>query len=850
MKSVRFLLLAAITVLLQITVSAEHVSADKALQVGKNFMMKDKTAVEMTQITDKSVENQHFYVFNLNDKQGWVIVADDDRSTPILGYSDSGSFVMENMPENIEDWLVGISSEIQYIIDNEFVTEENTQQWDELIAGIVTEKGGNAVSPLVTTRWDQDPYYNNLCPYSYIYGQRTVTGCVATAMAQVVNFYQHPAIGTGSHSYSTSSYGSLYANFGATRYDWNNMPTQLTSSSSSTQVNAVATLMYHLGVSVEMDYGVGATGGSGAYVISSYTNGEHCAEYALKHYFGYKSTAHGEMKDNYSASTWKSMVRAELDARRPLIYAGFGNGGHCFVCDGYDNNDKFHFNWGWSGQNDGYFSLSALNPGSGGAGGGSYSFTSNQQAIFNLQPDGSQPGPGTANSIQLYSGINVASEIQYGGEIAVSVTIANYTDSNFSGYIGAEAFDTAGDAVSFIGSSSASISTNSTKTFNFTTTNNPLYLPGRYQVKIFYKTQNGGWTIVDGGSYPNDVSFNVVHSDALETYSDINITTDNGRLIQGNIANINVDIKNTGAETFNGQFKASLANLEGVVVQDIGVKNVNGMGPNYHYTNGANFVGEITVEPGTYHLELAYKANGASGWSLLGASFFQNPSKVVVESPASVPDRYENNDTQAQARPLPLGTWTNHQTTVLTTGSNLHVGNDIDYYSIELPTGYHYVIRPRLHDAGNSGNGHTYTVDATFAYSTDGVTYSQSINDVMTSTIAFNGGTIYFVINPCFTGMAGTYLLDILIEGDGDIGVDEEYALNVVLYPNPVNDMLHLACENMTRYDIYSYDGRLINSAQTTDNEVVIDFSDFDSGAYLLKITTEEGTFTRRVIKK
>ena len=199
---------------------------------------------------------------------------------------------------------------------------------------------------------------------------------------------------------------------------------------------------------------------------------------------------------------------------------------------------------------------------------------------------------------------------------------------------------------------------------------------------------------------------------------------------------------------------------------------------------------------------------------------------------------------------MPLGTWTNHQTTVLTTGSNLHVGNDIDYYSIELPTGYHYVIRPRLHDAGNSGNGHTYTVDATFAYSTDGVTYSQSINDVMTSTIAFNGGTMYFVVNPCFTGMAGTYLLDILIEGDGDIGVDEEYALDVVLYPNPVNDVLHLECENMTGYDVYSYDGRLIKSSQTSDNEAVIDFSDFDSGAYLLKIKTIDGTFIRRVIKK
>ena len=129
MKSVRFLLLAAIIGFLQINVFAGHVSADKARQVAKNFMMKNKTSVELTQITDRSVENQHFYVFNLNDNQGWVIVADDDCSTPILGYSESGSFNMENMPKNIESWLIGISSEIQYIIDNEFVTESDKKEF-------------------------------------------------------------------------------------------------------------------------------------------------------------------------------------------------------------------------------------------------------------------------------------------------------------------------------------------------------------------------------------------------------------------------------------------------------------------------------------------------------------------------------------------------------------------------------------------------------------------------------------------------------------------------------------------------------------------------------------------------
>ena len=836
MKSVRFLLLATIIAFLQIGLFAEHVSVDKACQVGKNFMSKGKNSVELTQIISRSVENQHFYVFNLNDNQGWVIVADDDSSTPILGYSESGSFNMDNMPENIETWLVGISSEIQYIIDNKLVTEENTQQWNELYAGIVTEKGENVVNPLITTRWDQSPYYNNLCPYNNYYHDRTVTGCVATAMAQVVYFYKHPAVGTGSHSYSTSSYGTLYANFGATQYEWNNMPVELTASSSSTQKQAVATLMYHMGVGVEMDYGVSATGGSGAFVISSYTNGEHCAEYALKHYFGYKSTAHGEMKDNYSASNWKSMVRAELDARRPLIYAGFGNGGHCFVCDGYDNNDKFHFNWGWSGQNDGYFALTALNPGSGGAGGGSYTFTSNQQAIFGLEPDGSSPTP--SNTIQLYSGINVNNQIQYGGEIRVTVNVANYTSTNFSGYIGAEVFDNDGQSLGFIGTNSTTINVNGNKTFEFATTNSTQYLPGRYYVKVFYKTSNGEWTLVDGGSYGNNASFSIVHSADLETYSDFNITTNSGQLVHGLAANINVDIKNVGNNTFNGQFKMSLVGLDGALVQDIGIKDVSGMGHNYHYTNGLDFTNDITAEPGTYHLELTYKSTGSSNWLLVGATTYQNPTKVVVVKEATAADQYEDNNTQSQAWPLPLSSWVGNQATASTTGSNIHVGNDIDYYKIELATGHQYSIKPVLHDAGNSGNGQTYTVDALFAYSIDGQSYSESVNDEMNDNIIFEGGTIYFVVSPCFSGMTGTYLLEIQISD------------NIVLYPNPVDDFVHLECENLTGCDVYTDNGKLVKSFQISKDEADINLSDLNCGAYLLEIITKDGVYLRKIIKK
>lgn len=869
LMKLRYLLLAILFAFLQISLYAEHVTVETASKVGKNFMTQKHTylttrgeslmmykSIELTQASNRTVDNQRFYIFNLNDDLGWVIVADDDRCTPILGYSKSGEFVTENLPENIKDWLIGINSEIQYVVDNNVVVDTNTLlQWKELNSGTSTEfinRGEDGVNPLIQTKWNQAPYYNNLCPYDNYYHDRTVTGCVATAMAQVMKYWNHPSLGAGSHSYSTSSYGTLYANFGGTNYDWNNMPTRLTSSSSTTQKNAIATLMYHCGVSVEMSYGVASTGGSGAYVISSYTNGEHCAEYAFKHYFGYKNSASGKMKDNFTDSQWKSMLRAELNSSRPLVYAGFGNGGHCFVCDGYDNNDKFHFNWGWDGQNDGYFSLSALNPGSGGAGGGSYSFTNNQQAIFGLEPNNGGGGGGTNSpDIRLYSSVSVDNEIWFGGEISVSASIGNWGTSTMNGYISAAAFDANGNFLTFIDTKNVSIQGGYYNTYSFATSENMIFVPGHYQLAIFYKTGNGEWTIVDNGDYYNYASFDIIYSATLETRSVFTIKTNNARLIQGLSATVNVDVKNTGNSTFYGQLRVSLSNLDGSFVQTIGTKDLSsGLQPNYHYTNGADFTGVITADPGTYHMELAFKSNGSNSWYYAGASNYANPIIVVVEAQSTNADNYENNNTQSTARLLPLYNWTNHQITVRTTGSNIHVGNDIDYYKIELPNGYHYTIKPRLHDSYNSGNGQNYTVDAMFAYSTDGQNYSSSIDDVMTGNIAFNGGTIYFVVSPYFSGMTGTYLLEIQIEGDGDIGVDEEYAADVFLYPNPVNDVLHLECENMTGYDMYSYDGRLIKSSQTTDNEAVIDFSDFDSGAYLLKIKTIDGTFTRRVIKK
>lgn len=365
-----------------------------------------------------------FYVFNNQIGEGFVLVSADDIAHPILGYSDKGSFRTDvQLPVNVRGWFKGISKEISSAVDLGIQqSEEVREEWNSLLEGTpYPKRSTRAVSALLSTTWDQGKPYNNLCPAdsntdSY-YGGRTVTGCVATAMAQVMKYWNYPAQGNGSHSYTHSTYGTQSANFGTTTYAWTNMPNNLTTYSSSAQKTAVATLMYHCGVAVDMQYDIAENGGSGAYTVVNYGNTP-CAKNALVTYFKYKNTIQGLFRQSYSDTNWKNLLKADLDAGRPIMYSGASDeGGHSFVCDGYNNNDQFHFNWGWSGSYDGFFSLNAMTPGSGGIGGGGYDFSEDQDAIIGIEPAGITVSPST---VQLPSA---------GGSATVSVTAGTASSS-------------------------------------------------------------------------------------------------------------------------------------------------------------------------------------------------------------------------------------------------------------------------------------------------------------------------------------------------------------------------------------------------------------------------------------
>ena len=365
-KTTKILFLCFTFLALQLASFARPVDLQTAQSVASKFMETNKLQLVSTYQTAKNVAA--FYVFNTTD--GFIIVSADDCETPIIAYSYEGRFDPNNVPLQMEEYLQDFVSIIQYGIENHIEADKRTaRQWELVKAtGRLNEqKTAQSVVPLLTSTWNQGCLYNSLCPAMTGPCDHAEAGCVALAMGQIMRYWEYPATGFGSHSYVNAGV-MVSADFGSTTYDWDHMPDALTESSTEAEIAAVATLLYHCGISVDMFY---TTNGSGA------NSGD--VPDALYRYFSYSKQAHREKRANYDDETWLSMLRHDLDLQRPVLYSG-GNdqGAHAFVCDGYDDNGMLHFNWGWSVAN-GYFALGNLNP-------NGHSFNKNHYAVFDIIP--------------------------------------------------------------------------------------------------------------------------------------------------------------------------------------------------------------------------------------------------------------------------------------------------------------------------------------------------------------------------------------------------------------------------------------------------------------------------------
>jgi hypothetical protein len=825
---------------------AKKTDVNQARIVAKNYIRQFKVIEEFTIDSVSSGNKTTIYIFNASNNEGFVLVSANDCAVPILGYSTKSNFSLNQAPSNIKKWVEGYVNEIRQLKENEIATDSVKLLWNKLIDNTFwadqSRMRVNNVAPLIQTQWNQNPYYNELCPIDTRNNEQTVVGCAATAMAQVMKYWNYPERGSGFKSYNHPRYGTLSANFAATTYNWQGMPNTISSSNL-----AVALLSYHCGISMEMQYGIGSEGGSLAFAISESAPNGSCTEQALKQYFNYDQNLRGIKKVRYSDFAWMELIRNELNSNRPILYAGFGNGGgHAFICDGYSANNFFHFNWGWGGLSDGNFQLTALGPNSLGTGGGNGAYNNGQQMITGVQP----PPANQRYNLRLANTFTIApSQISRSGNFSVSANISNNGVNSFNGdftigvYRGNNYIDTFGTI------SNVTLPPNYQFTNNliFSSTGIPAMWQGNYSVYLLYRPTGGNWQIVsNNGSLINGGTISVVSNSPLTMFSPFRLTSAVPIITRQSFSGT-VNVLNRSNAPFTGDIDIDIYRLNGTYVQTLQSYPVTDLCVNCRFVNDLTFlIGDLNLLPGSYNLVLSYRVTGGQ-WNEVNNGQFSNPVTFTVVAPTLIPDVYEPNNTALTANTADL-TWRNDTTRIATNQSNLHVGNDLDHYRINLPAGYDYTLNPRLNDAYNSNNGNTYTVDALFSYSSDnGNTSSETFDDVMPQPIVVRGpATLVFKIAPYFSGSTGSYQFDLPISRRLITATDEiTISKDIQIYPNPAFSLINIklptnAKSDNSEYFIQSLEGKTIGTGLLTEELTSINVSTYPKGLYLIKVITNK----------
>lgn len=390
----------------------KSVTMEQASQVANKYLSvsSKKAALSVANSFSKSYNGiTTYYVFNYTGG-GFVVVSADDAAKPILAHSDNGFMDTVISSPEARFWLENYSKEIAHAIAAKADNSESKAQWDNILNNTIKSSMAN-VAPLISTTWDQTQYYNYACPLATSGpGGRVYTGCVATAMAQIMKYYNFPATGVGSHSYSHGTYGLLSANFGTAAYNFSKMGYTATSNNSP-----IATLMYHAGVSVDMNYSVTGSGASNESV-----------PYALCKYFNYDNKTIGlAYMSDYSAADWQALIMSELDASRPVYYSGSdATEGHAWVCDGYQTSGgitMFDMNWGWSGYYNGYFAIGALNSGNG-------DFNIGNAIVYGIKP-------GNPKLAVRFTDLDQANLVAYGPSFNINCSVVVGTPTAVNLYI-------------------------------------------------------------------------------------------------------------------------------------------------------------------------------------------------------------------------------------------------------------------------------------------------------------------------------------------------------------------------------------------------------------------------------
>lgn len=803
-----------------------------------------------------------YYLFNVGEN-GFVIVSATDAVQPILAYSYENAVDVNNISPAMRYWLDLYTAQTTYAIENALEpTYEVARQW-ELVreSGFMNNQKTQQSFILLDTRWDQDNPYNSQCP-TCVSGEtgpggRAYAGCVACAMAQTMKYWNHPLQGTGSHSYQPGyndaghAYPSQSVNFGSTTYDWNNMPLSLTSSSSSTEISAVAKLMYHCAVSVDMNWGGYEAEGSGSNMWK--------ASDAFKTYFGYSTACDARSKG--ADATWINMLKEQLDRAWPVPYAG---GGHAFVADGYDADNLIHFNLGWSGSGDGFYSVANLVTSNG------YDFSSGQNCVINVVPSIIYSGtPKAPTNLTATAGANNA--------LTVALSWKNpsqYMDNTSLGTIDQIVIKRNGQIVH--------VENNATPGANMSWTDNvPCFTTFDYEVYAVTSEIRGGgvrgsvyvgptcqWTIMITSNVTaglRDGYISVIDAAGNEygryTSTTSSLTTIRPDLPVGNIkfvfhkpttnvSQVTIIIKNaqnsnvfsqtntasddipTNLLNYNNCCDASVtpsqatnlvatanANSDVTLNWD-GVRDL-GYGYNIYKDDLLMaLVSDATTytynEPvtGGHCYYITVLTDGGEGVTSNTSCVQIDPSGVCC--PAT--DLYHE---FTSARKVKLF-WTKP------TCSNF-TGSKCGYYIYKMEEGgnWSYVMKGAntVSYSDNSvqiGNTYYYKVIAVYGAGTDDFCTAMPAN---------------------VKNVDNTYILEVKVTDD----VAENSSDMVSIFPNPAKDKLNIKGNGIQNVTIYNVVGQVVYHNSNADNTQVIELGNMPSGIYMVKVDTTDGETVKRI---
>jgi hypothetical protein len=775
-----------------------------------------------------------YYVFNKGNNNGYVIISGDDRAKTILGYTDEGDFDITELPVNVKGWLDFYDDEIKSL-------SESIPQSDESITSTiskvtaVTDDNLKPIAPLLgNIKWNQNYPYNNQCPViNTSTGERAATGCVATGMAQVMKYYKWPVQGTGTSTYTISSLGvTKSVDLANAPYDWGNMTDTYSTSSANAQINAIATLMYQCGVAVNMDYG-----------RSSSASTSNMAS-ALINNFGYDSNLQLYNRDYCTRSEWISLLNTELNLSRPVLYSGNSDyGGHLFVCDGYNSNGLYHFNWGWGGNANGYYEISALDTDNPGTILSTVGFNINQSIVVGLQKPNANSTPTFLMNTTQPLTCSTSSVTRTGSFTITGNGIFNFGVNTFSGDVGLGLFDDTGlvqviqsKPVTDLGSNYGWSEYPVQASIPAGTSN------GIYKLYFIYKaTSETEWKIIKGKVGTANFIHVVISNSAVTIHdpssSEASLELDSlkvtGNLYQNKTGRFSVTVTNNGNE-YNSILGINLTSAtNGSVSQLVNTELVNIASGE---TRTMEFDGKITVDPGKYNITAVYDSlndnSTANTLSQFGDSIPVNVLKAPTEEPVLTLTRMISfpNSTSVEKNDVSL---------------SAKIKNNAGYFENKLIA---YVFSPA---GGNAIANFGYQNAILDTNEEETITFSGSLDlspaNYQIGIYYLNSSGTWKIISPStFSLIPFTIVEDIT-------AVNNQFSTqHLEIYPNPVPDILQVITDQPIRRifitDLFGKQLKTFDSEMS--DHVSIDVNDLPSGTYLIKVQTQNEIENGKFFKK